>query len=77
MIISFHSLEDRAVKRRFRDLAGGCTCPPRLPICVCGAGGRYRLLTKRAWVPDPSEVAGNRRARSAKLRAIERLGVAA
>jgi 16S rRNA (cytosine1402-N4)-methyltransferase len=72
-IISFHSLEDRAVKHRFRELAGACSCPPRLPVCVCGAGGRYALLTKRPLIADDAEVALNRRARSAKLRALERL----
>ncbi len=77
VIISFHSLEDRAVKRRFRDLAGGCTCPPRLPVCVCDAGGRFRVLTKRALVADEAQVSQNRRARSARLRALERIGVAA
>jgi 16S rRNA (cytosine1402-N4)-methyltransferase len=77
VIISFHSLEDRAVKQRFRELAGRCSCPPRLPVCVCGAGGRYRLLTKRPVLAGLAELERNRRARSAKLRAIERLGVAA
>jgi 16S rRNA (cytosine1402-N4)-methyltransferase len=77
VIISFHSLEDRAVKLRFRDLEGGCTCPPKLPICVCSAAGRFRVLTKRAVVADDTELAHNRRARSARLRAVERIAVAA
>ncbi len=77
VIISFHSLEDRAVKNRFRELEGGCTCPPKLPVCACGAGGRFRVLTKRPIVASEGEVAQNRRARSAKLRAVERVRVAA
>jgi len=76
-IISFHSLEDRAVKRRFRELAGGCTCPPKLPVCACGAGGRFRVLTKRPITAGDREVSVNRRARSAKLRVVEKIRVAA
>jgi 16S rRNA (cytosine1402-N4)-methyltransferase len=76
-IISFHSLEDRAVKQRFIELSGRCSCPPKLPICVCGAGGGYRVLTKRPIVASEAEVARNPRARSAKLRGLEKVKAAA
>jgi 16S rRNA (cytosine1402-N4)-methyltransferase len=76
-IISFHSLEDRAVKQRFVELAGRCTCPPKLPICACGAGGGFRVLTKRPIVAGAAEVARNPRARSAKLRGLEKVRAAA
>jgi 16S rRNA (cytosine1402-N4)-methyltransferase len=73
-IISFHSLEDRLVKRAFRDLARDCVCPPELPICACGGGrAKLRVLTRHPITADDSEVAANPRARSAKLRAAERL----
>lgn len=76
-VISFHSLEDRAVKRFFADLAAGCVCPPSFPVCRCGRVPRARLLTRRAGRPDAAEVAANPRARSARLRAIEKVSVAA
>jgi 16S rRNA (cytosine1402-N4)-methyltransferase len=72
-IISFHSLEDRRVKQAFRALEGRCTCPPGLPICVCGAQGTFKPLTRKAVVADEAEVARNPRARSARLRAVERI----
>lgn len=72
VIISFHSLEDRMVKRAFAELAHPCRCPPGLPVCNCGAA-EWRLLTKRAIRPDEAEIAKNPRSRSAKLRAVERL----
>ena len=72
-VIAFHSLEDRRVKEAFRTLVGRCTCPPALPVCVCGAGGSFRALTRRAVKASPAEVAQNPRARSARLRAVERL----
>lgn len=77
VIISFHSLEDRVVKRRFADLSGRCTCPPRLPVCACGAGGGFRVLTKRPIIAGEAEVTRNPRARSAKLRAVEKVRAAA
>jgi 16S rRNA (cytosine1402-N4)-methyltransferase len=67
-VISFHSLEDRAVKRTLRRLAGQCECPPRLPVCQCGARKAVEILTRRPVVPTASEVEENPRARSAKLR---------
>ncbi len=76
-IISFHSLEDRLVKRRFADLSGRCTCPPRLPVCGCGAGGGFRVLTKRPIVAGEAELLRNPRARSARLRAVEKERAAA
>jgi 16S rRNA (cytosine1402-N4)-methyltransferase len=74
VVLSYHSLEDRLVKKTFAEQAGGCTCPPDLPVCACGANARIRVLTKRPIRPTSIEVARNRRASSAKLRAAERLG---
>jgi 16S rRNA (cytosine1402-N4)-methyltransferase len=71
--ISFHSLEDRMVKEKFRALTQACTCPPDLPICACGASARFRAVTRKAVVPGDAEVARNARARSAKLRVVEKL----
>ena len=72
-VISFHSLEDRIVKRFFRVKAADCVCPPELPECVCGKRAEAEILTKRPLVPTPAEVAENPRARSAKLRAVRRV----
>jgi 16S rRNA (cytosine1402-N4)-methyltransferase len=71
-IITFHSLEDRKVKQAFRALEGRCTCPPRLPVCVCGAQGSFAARTKRAITASAAEVEANPRARSAHLRAVEK-----
>jgi 16S rRNA (cytosine1402-N4)-methyltransferase len=71
-VISFHSLEDRIVKRFIRDQARGCTCPPDFPICVCGQEPLLRALTSRAVVPGVDERCTNPRSASAKLRAAER-----
>jgi 16S rRNA (cytosine1402-N4)-methyltransferase len=73
VVISFHSLEDRIVKRFFRDRARGCTCPPELPICVCGREPEARILTPRPVRPSPGEVELNPRASSARLRAAVRV----
>jgi 16S rRNA (cytosine1402-N4)-methyltransferase len=73
-VISFHSLEDRIVKRQFKALARGCECPADMPVCVCGKRPRVRILTKRPVRPSAVEVTVNPMARSAKLRAVERLG---
>jgi len=72
-IISFHSLEDRRVKKAFRDLQGRCTCPPGLPVCACGAQGTFKPLTRKAVVAGEAEMARNPRARSARLRAVEKI----
>jgi 16S rRNA (cytosine1402-N4)-methyltransferase len=71
-IISFHSLEDRRVKRFLADRARGCVCPPELPVCVCGRQPEADLLTRGAVMPTPGEVASNPRSRSARLRAARR-----
>jgi 16S rRNA (cytosine1402-N4)-methyltransferase len=71
-VISFHSLEDRIVKRFFRREEHGCTCPPEFPICVCGREPTLRVLTKKAIRPTAQEVAINPRAGSARLRAAQR-----
>jgi 16S rRNA (cytosine1402-N4)-methyltransferase len=71
--ISFHSLEDRAVKRFLAARARGCICPPDLPVCVCGRSPEAELLTRRAVAPTPGEVASNPRSKSAHLRAARRL----
>jgi 16S rRNA (cytosine1402-N4)-methyltransferase len=67
-VISFHSLEDRIVKRFFAAQARGCTCPPDLPVCVCGKEPTLRLATRKAIRPSPAETAENPRAASARLR---------
>ncbi|MEQ2519632.1 16S rRNA (cytosine(1402)-N(4))-methyltransferase RsmH [Ruthenibacterium sp. CLA-JM-H11] len=72
-IITFHSLEDRLVKQRFRLWATACTCPPEFPVCVCGGKAKAKLITKKPIEADAQEQAQNRRARSAKLRVIEKL----
>jgi len=72
-VISFHSLEDRIVKRTMRRLAGGCECDPRLPVCTCGARRAVKLITRRPVAPNDEELHANARARSAKLRVCERL----
>jgi len=72
VVISYHSLEDRMVKRRFAAGATGCTCPPDLPVCGCGRTAELRLLTRKALRPSAGEVAANSRSRSARLRAAER-----
>ena len=71
--ISFHSLEDRIVKRELRRLSGHCECPPRLPVCACGARKAVEILTRRPVTPSDREVDENPRARSAKLRAARKL----
>jgi 16S rRNA (cytosine1402-N4)-methyltransferase len=71
-VVSFHSLEDRLVKRFFAAQARGCVCPPELPICVCGREPVLRLLTRKAVRPSPTEVADNPRAASARLRVAQK-----
>lgn len=71
-IISFHSLEDKIVKAVFKDLSTGCTCPPDFPACVCGRSKSARLITRKPIVSSKEETAANPRARSARLRVIEK-----
>jgi 16S rRNA (cytosine1402-N4)-methyltransferase len=72
-VLSFHSLEDRMVKHRFRTLAHPCTCPPTFPRCVCGRQARVRLLTRKVLRPADAEIRKNPMARSTRLRAVEAL----
>ncbi len=76
VVLSYHSLEDRRVKRTFALWAKACVCPPELPICQCGGRARARALTRRVATPSEEEIARNPRARSARLRAIEWLDAA-
>jgi 16S rRNA (cytosine1402-N4)-methyltransferase len=73
VVIAYHSLEDRLVKTRLREAERGCVCPPRAPRCICGRAPRVRILTKRPVRPGDDEMRENPRARSARLRAAERL----
>ena len=72
-VISFHSLEDRIVKRTFQTMKRGCICPPKTPICVCGHKPEIRILTKHPVTPQEQEIKDNPRCRSAKLRAAAKL----
>jgi 16S rRNA (cytosine1402-N4)-methyltransferase len=72
-IISFHSLEDRIIKRTFLKLSGRCQCPPRVPQCTCGTRKAVEILTRRPLVSSEIEIAENPRARSAKLRVARKL----
>ena len=71
-VITFHSLEDRIVKRALADMARGCTCPPEFPVCVCGKKPQVRLVNRKPITADQAELADNPRARSAKLRVAEK-----
>ncbi len=73
VVISFHSLEDRRVKHGFRALEGRCRCPKGLPVCACGAGGDFKGMTRKAITASEREVEENPRARSARLRGVERI----
>ena len=73
VVLSYHSLEDRIVKRFFQAERRGCVCPPEVPICVCGRNPRLRLITRPSLTPTAAEIEVNPRARSARLRAAERL----
>ena len=72
-VITFHSLEDRLVKNKFRRWATACTCPPEFPVCVCGGKAKAKLITRKPIEAKPGELAGNRRSRSARLRVLEKL----
>jgi 16S rRNA (cytosine1402-N4)-methyltransferase len=71
--ISYHSLEDRIVKQRFARGATGCVCPPDLPVCGCGNSAELRILTRKPTRPSAEEIESNNRARSAVLRAAEKV----
>ena len=73
-VITFHSLEDRIVKRTLQRLATGCTCPKEFPVCVCGKKPKLKLVNRKPIVSTPEELEENPRARSAKLRIAERCG---
>ena len=72
-VITFHSLEDRIVKRTFKDFAQGCVCPPEFPVCVCGRRPKVKAVTRKPVTPDADELQANPRSRSAKLRVVEKL----
>jgi 16S rRNA (cytosine1402-N4)-methyltransferase len=72
-MITFHSLEDRIVKHAFQLLAGRCICPPRMPVCHCGAAKKVEIITKKPVIPSPAEIRENPRSQSAKLRACRKL----
>ena len=72
-VISFHSLEDRIIKKAMQELATGCTCPPNFPVCVCGKTPKMKLISRKPILPGEAELAENPRARSAKLRVAEKL----
>ncbi|WP_294186503.1 16S rRNA (cytosine(1402)-N(4))-methyltransferase RsmH [uncultured Clostridium sp.] len=72
-IITFHSLEDRIVKLKFKELATACTCPKEFPICICGGKAKVKIISRKAIEPSKGEVDENPRSRSAKLRVIERI----
>lgn len=72
-VITFHSLEDRIVKNRFKEFCTGCTCPPEFPVCVCGRKPVGRLVDKKPITASPEELERNPRSRSAKLRIIEKI----
>ncbi len=75
VVISFHSLEDRIVKSFFRDEQKGCSCPPKIPMCICGRTPTLKILTRKPIIPTSEEVARNPRSISAKLRVAERVYV--
>ena len=71
-IITFHSLEDRIVKMKFRENENPCTCPPDFPVCVCGKESKGRVVTRKPIIPSEDEIKVNKRAKSSKLRIFER-----
>ena len=73
VVLSYHSLEDRIVKRFLAAERRGCVCPPEVPICVCGRLPRLRLVVPKGMTPSAVETAANPRARSARLRTAERI----
>lgn len=75
VVITFHSLEDRIVKRRFLEWCRGCECPPEFPVCICGKTPRAKLPHRKPVEPDSTEQTTNKRSRSAKLRVVEKLAI--
>ncbi len=73
VVITFHSLEDRIVKQTFQRLSGKCSCPPRMPVCVCGAVKKIEIVTRKPLTPAEDEIEKNPRSRSAKLRVVRRI----
>lgn len=71
-VITFHSLEDRIVKQKFKELENPCTCPPDFPVCVCGKKPKGRVITRKPIIPNEEEVENNKRAKSSKLRIFEK-----
>lgn len=71
-VITFHSLEDRIVKTKFRENENPCTCPPNFPVCVCGKKSKGKVITRKPIIPDEEEIVENKRAKSSKLRIFER-----
>ena len=72
-ILTFHSLEDRAVKNAYIDSAGKCVCPPGLPYCMCGAVSKGKIITRKPLLPSEKELEENSRSKSAKLRIFEKI----
>lgn len=72
-VLTFHSLEDRAVKNAFNDCIGKCTCPPGLPYCVCGVKSKGKVITRKPMLPSEKEMEENSRSKSAKLRIFEKI----
>lgn len=72
-VITFHSLEDRIVKNKFKDLATACKCPKDIPICMCGGVKKFELITRKPIIPVEDELKNNNRAHSSKLRILERI----
>lgn len=73
VVISFHSLEDRVVKKFFRRESQECLCPPEVPVCVCGHSPRLKAVTRKPVRPSSAEVQANPRSRSARMRVAERI----
>ena len=72
-IITFHSLEDRMVKTRFRTNENPCICPSDFPVCVCGRKSKGKVITRKPIVPSEEEIEENKRSKSSKLRVFERI----
>ena len=72
-VITFHSLEDRLVKNKFRRWSTACTCPPEFPVCVCGGKAKAKLITRKPIEANTQELEENRRSRSAHLRVLEKI----